>query len=177
MSEKTKPRTPDRSTRFDLKSARSDSVTGGPTRVRHAALPSTHRHRLFFAGQGLFLFGDDRAGLRQLGVELRVFLPFLGKVVFVEDGFDGTLGNARLTVNALLGVDVQHRLPLIEALYRAHDDAIRVFAIETRLGYDVSHYSFLSLEFGRFSGEKLTPRLHRSGAFRECQGTIFPDFS
>src|SRR5262249_52605951 len=71
----------------------------------------------------------------------------------MENRLDGAFRHARLAVDALFGVDVQHRLPLVKALHPAHDDAIRVFAIETRLSYDVSHYSILSREFVVFPGK------------------------
>src|SRR5262245_57949825 len=125
-----------------------------PQELRSAGKEPGRHHQQLFTGERLFLFGDDRTLRRELGVELLVVLPLFGKVVFVKNRFHWTLGNARLAVDALFGVDVQHRLPLIKALYRAHDDAIRVFAVETRLGYDVGHYSVLSLESGRFSGQK-----------------------
>ena len=61
------------------------------------------------------------------------------QVVFVEDGFDGALGDASFTVYAFVRMDVQHRLPLVEAFDRANDNAISIFTVETGFGNDVGH--------------------------------------
>jgi hypothetical protein len=57
----------------------------------------------------------------------------------MEDCFNGTLGNASFAVNALVRMNVQNLLTLIEALNRANHDAIGVLAAEARLTDDVSH--------------------------------------
>ena len=90
-------------------------------------------------GQRFFLLGNDRALRRQLGVERGVVLPFGRKVVFVEDGFDGTLGDARFAVDAFVWMDIQHRLSLVETLYGANHDTVGVFAVETGLSNNVGH--------------------------------------
>jgi hypothetical protein len=92
-----------------------------------------------FALERVFLFGDDGALGRFFSVERCEFLPFIGKVVFVEDRLDGALGNTRFAVDALLGVDVKHLSPLIKAIDGANHDTIRVFAVEAGLGDDMSH--------------------------------------
>jgi len=61
----------------------------------------------------------------------------------VEDRLDGALGDTRLAVDAFFGVDVEHLGPLIEAIDGAHDHAVGVFAVEARLGNNVSHSSLL----------------------------------
>src|SRR5262249_28193958 len=86
-----------------------------------------------------------RALGRLLGVERRELLPLVGQVVFVEDGFDGALGDAGLAVDAFLRVDVEHLRPFVEAVDRAYDHAIGVFAVEAGLGDDVSHSRLLCL--------------------------------
>ena len=57
----------------------------------------------------------------------------------MEDGFDGTFGDASLAVDALFRVDVEHRFSLVETLDRTDNDAVGVFAVEARLGDDVGH--------------------------------------
>jgi hypothetical protein len=142
------------STRFDDSGASSPlqhvlpQPTHGTTARRRPHEPRDERcRRLFFSRQRLFFFGDDGALRGEFSIELLVILPFFGKVVFMEDGFHRALRNARLAVDAFFRVNVEHRFTLVKALHRAHDDAIRVFAVETRLGYDVGHYSVLSLAF------------------------------
>src|SRR5262249_10865173 len=96
----------------------------------------------------ILLFVDHRALGGLFGVQLGDLLPLLGKVVLEEDRLDGALGDARLAVDALLGVDVKHLRPLVEAIDRADDDAIGVFAVEAGLGNDVSHSELLKTTTG-----------------------------
>ena len=74
-----------------------------------------------------------------LFVERDVVLPVFRQIVFVEDCFNRAFRDARFAVNALIGVDDEHRFPFVEALDRADDDAIGVLTVETRFGNDVSH--------------------------------------
>src|SRR5262249_39377904 len=85
----------------------------------------------------------DRALRTLFGVQLLELLPLVGKVVLVEDRLDRALRDARLAVDALLGVDVEHLRPFIEAIDRADDHAVGVFAVEARLGNDVGHSGLL----------------------------------
>ena len=62
----------------------------------------------------------------------------------MEDRFDGTLWNAGLAVNALVGVDIKHLLPLIEAFDWTDYDAVGVLTCEARLGNDVGHATIYS---------------------------------
>src|SRR5688572_29430420 len=80
--------------------------------------------------QRLFLFRDALALRRHLGVQCGESFPLLGDVVFLEDRLDRALGNARFAVDALVRVNVQHLLTLVEALHGANDDAIGVLAAE-----------------------------------------------
>src|SRR5262249_3076106 len=59
--------------------------------------------------------------------------------IFVEDGPDGALGGARLAVDAMVRVDVEHLPPLVEAVARADRDAVGVLAADARLGNDERH--------------------------------------
>src|SRR5262245_5317014 len=103
---------------------------------------SPQRHRL----AGLLLFRQRRFLLRNHGTLRRhfgvegdeVFLIF-GQVVLVEDGLDGACRHAGLAVDAFIRVDVENLLPLVEALYRANDDAVRVLAAKAGLANNVGH--------------------------------------
>jgi hypothetical protein len=57
----------------------------------------------------------------------------------VEDGLDRALGNASLTVDALIRMDIEHLLAFVEALYGADDNTVGVLAGEARLRNYVSH--------------------------------------
>ena len=90
-------------------------------------------------GHRFFLLGNDRTLRRQFGVERCVVLPFGRKIVFVEDGFDRTLRDARFAVDALIGMNIEHRLALVETLYGANHNTVGVFAVETGFGNNVGH--------------------------------------
>ena len=62
----------------------------------------------------------------------------------MENRLDWALGHAGLTVDALVGVDVDHLVPLVEALDGAHHDAVGVLAGKTGLGDDVGHDRVIS---------------------------------
>jgi hypothetical protein len=77
--------------------------------------------------------------LRHLGVDLNVILHVVWHVIFMKNGFHGAFGDTSLAIDALVGVDVQHRFPFVKALDWAHDDAVRVSAPIAGLGNDMSH--------------------------------------
>ena len=87
----------------------------------------------------ILLLRDDRALRGHLGVEFLEILPIGREVVLVEHRLDRALRDARLAVDALVGVDVHHLVPFVEALDRAHHNAVGVLAGETGLGNDVGH--------------------------------------
>jgi hypothetical protein len=64
----------------------------------------------------------------------------------MENGLNRALGNACLTIDALIGMDVEHLFPFVEALYGANNDAIGIAAAYARLGNNVSHDENLSNE-------------------------------
>ena len=70
-------------------------------------------------------------------------MPLFGDIVFVEDGFDRSLGNAGLTIDAFVRMDIEDLFTLVEALDRANDDAVGVLASEARFANDVGHETFL----------------------------------
>jgi hypothetical protein len=69
---------------------------------------------------------------RTFGVTLNVLLPFAGNVGFGIDRLHGAFRHASLAVNAIHRVNVEHHLVLPEALHRADDNAIGIFAIPAR---------------------------------------------
>src|SRR5205823_11475833 len=71
-----------------------------------------------------------------LGVERNEMLPLRRHLGSREDCGDGALRDARPAINALVRVDIEHLLILIEAIGRADGDAIGVLAIVARLGDD-----------------------------------------
>src|SRR5262249_17055574 len=67
----------------------------------------------------ILLLRDDGMTTRPLGVESDVMPPFLGNIVFMEDRLDRAFRHAGLAVDAILRVDVEHLLALVEAFHRA----------------------------------------------------------
>src|SRR5690242_1458204 len=109
--------------------------------IRHSSFENSPfgPRRLFFSRQRLFLLGNHRTLRGHLGIELDEGLLVLGDVVLVEDGLNRTLGNAGFAVDAFIRMDVEHLLPFVEALDRANDHAIGVFAAEASLDDNMSH--------------------------------------
>src|SRR5437879_4506341 len=64
-----------------------------------------------------------------LGVELNVLRPWCRHARFGKDRLHGAFGDARLAVDAILRIDVELLLVLIEAVAGADDNAVGVFAI------------------------------------------------
>jgi hypothetical protein len=62
------------------------------------------------------------------GVVLR---PLGGNIIFVVNGFHGTHWFTRATINTLIGVDVEHPVPFIDAIHRAFINTGAVFHIDT----------------------------------------------
>src|SRR5262249_58423989 len=72
-------------------------------------------------------------------VDLHERLPLVGQSVLGEDRLDRALRLARAAVDALLGIDDEDPIELVDAVDRAHVDARTVFDVDTRLGDDVRH--------------------------------------
>src|SRR6188768_3119161 len=83
----------------------------------------------------------------ELHVRLVVVAPFLGQVVFVVDRFDGAHRLTGTAIDALVGVDVQHPVALVDAVDGAFVDAGTVFHIHAREGDDIGHEA--GFPFGR----------------------------
>ncbi|EGJ74913.1 putative ferredoxin [Streptomyces sp. Tu6071] len=77
--------------------------------------------------------------VEELDVRLVVVLPLLGGVVLVEDRLDRADRLAGTAVDALIRVDVEGTLPLVDAVDRALLDASLVLDVDTRLRDDVGH--------------------------------------
>jgi len=61
--------------------------------------------------------------VEELGVRRGVVLVLFGNIVFIEDRLDGAHGLARTTIDALVGVNVEHPLALVDAVNGAFLDA------------------------------------------------------
>ncbi len=77
--------------------------------------------------------------VEELDVGLVVVGPLVGHVVFVVDRLDGADRLARTAVDALVGVDVEHPVALVDAVDGTFVDAGAVFDIDARKGDDVRH--------------------------------------
>ncbi len=77
--------------------------------------------------------------VEELDVGLVEVFPLLGGVVFVEDRLDGTDRLTCTAVDALVGVDVEHPLALVNAVDGTFVDTRLVEQVDTRLGDDVGH--------------------------------------
>jgi hypothetical protein len=106
--------------------------------------------RGLFVSQRSFLLSNHFTLLRHFRVQLKIVLPFRGQVIFVENGLYGAFRHTSFAVDAFFGMNVQHLLPLIEALHRANHYAVGISAAFAGLRYDVSHinktFQFLKYE-------------------------------
>ena len=73
---------------------------------------------------------------RPLGIESDVVLPLRRNGAVVEDRLDRALRDARLAVDAVVRVDVEHLLPFVEAIAGADRDAVGVLATDAGFGDD-----------------------------------------
>jgi hypothetical protein len=72
-------------------------------------------------------------------VLLEIAGPLLRDVRIGEDRLDGTLRLTGTTIDALVRLNIELVVALVDAVHRAHLDAASVFRVEARLGNDVSH--------------------------------------
>src|SRR5690606_36314845 len=77
--------------------------------------------------------------LRQIGVQLQVFLLVGGYIFFRVDRLDRALGNADPAVDALVGIDRQHVPARAERIGGTDVYAVGVLAGDAGLGDDVGH--------------------------------------
>jgi hypothetical protein len=57
----------------------------------------------------------------------------------IKNGLLWAFRCAKPTIDALIGIDIQHRFPFVKAIGRANDDAILEFAAGAELRYDHWH--------------------------------------
>ena len=88
----------------------------------------------------LFALGEER------GVGGGELLPLGRHVVVVEDGLHRADRLAGAAVHALVGVDVEHAVALVDAVDRAFLDAGIVLDVDAGLGDDVGHRSALPMQ-------------------------------
>src|SRR5262245_11105600 len=86
-------------------------------------------------GRGL----DSGIVLEELLVQLDEVLPLIGRLVLSEDRLDRAHRLASAAVDALVRMDVEHRVAFVDAVHRTHLDAGLVLHVDARLGDDVRH--------------------------------------
>ena len=84
---------------------------------------------------------DDVHALVVGVVDLDEGLPLLRERVLREDGLDGALRLARAAVDALLRIDHEHALGLVDAVHRADVHTGPVEDVDAGLGDDVRHWT------------------------------------
>lgn len=109
------------------------------------ALRKSQEWECFFSAfrQGRFPFKDSRRLGGHFGIERDKVLPLFRNVILLVNRIDRALRLASVAVDAFVGGDIEHLLTLVEAIARANDDAIGIFAAETGGGNDVGHLGFL----------------------------------
>src|SRR5689334_18437898 len=85
--------------------------------------------------EGLFPLGNRRADRGHLPIQRDELAPGLGHVIFVEDRLGRALRLARITVGALIRMDVKHLLALVKAVAGTDNDAVGVLAVKARFGH------------------------------------------
>src|SRR6185436_30753 len=83
------------------------------------------------------LAGDVRPFHREIGIELEPLLRLGGGVR--QDGLGRALWLAHAAVDALVRMDHEHVVALVEAVDGAHLDAVHVLTLDAVFGDDVSH--------------------------------------
>src|SRR5688572_14709982 len=72
------------------------------------------------ARERLLLLKDRRHLFCHLRVELNEALPLLGYIPFGEDRLHGAFDSARIAIDAIVRVDIQHLITFVKALARAN---------------------------------------------------------
>src|SRR5690606_2783042 len=118
---------------------RSASPTGGGAGVSGLRRQGGD-HRVVLLDETHLRGAAGRAEVvEELDVGAVVVAPLRRHVVLVVDGLHGADGLARAAVDALVGVDVQRPLALVDAVDRTLLDARLVLDVHARLGDYVSH--------------------------------------
>src|SRR5438445_125655 len=128
---------------------RAVSARGRPPGAQHAGRRAQKRRALAAARaldsrvrrRASGLRGGLHPGmvLEELLVQLDVVLPLLWRLVFREDRLHRTDGLARATVDALVRMDEEHRVALVNAVDGANLDTGFVFHVDAGLGNDIRH--------------------------------------
>ena len=87
--------------------------------------------------QRVELLGQIRPDFSIFGVDLEPFAVFVFGVR--DDRLRRAFRLANTTINALVRVDDEHILSLIETIYGADFDTVRVFAFDAGVVDDISH--------------------------------------
>ena len=95
--------------------------------------------------------------VEEVDVGVVVVLPLLRGVVLVEDRLDRAHRLAGAAVDALVGVDVEHPLALVDAVDGALVDARAVLQVHTGLGDDVGHLVPPEVRSGAGRGQPSIP--------------------
>ena len=103
---------------------------------------------LFRFGKGLLLPGDIRPFIRVFAIDLEPFFQ-IGLCVGL-DSINGAFRLTHTTIDALVGVNDEHILAFIKAIYWANLYAIRELTFDAALINNVSHASDRA-PYGRFS--------------------------
>jgi len=77
--------------------------------------------------------------LEEIGVDLNIFLPLLRNFILRKDRIHRTFRLAETAVDALIGMDIEHPLPLIDAVYRTDFHACLILHINARFANDIRH--------------------------------------
>ena len=115
---------------------REDHTSGAHYRDRIVAFLRTLR---LSVSERRLLLKDRRHLSRHLRVELNEALPLLGHIPFREDCLHRAFDSARIAIDAIVRIDIQHLITLVKALARANHHAVGVFAAKAWSGHDVSH--------------------------------------
>src|SRR4051812_12830701 len=103
---------------------------------------------------GILLTGQVGPFLRILPVHLK---PLLGFGLGVgDDRLGRALRLANATVDAFVGLDHKHVIPLVEAVDGAHLDAVGIFALDAVFGDDVGHARFPFSSYNRLGPSRLS---------------------
>ena len=118
------------------RAARPSSRAQAPSRRLRLSSLSFHSSA---SGSGSFLSVMFGHLVQRSLLSCHVLGPLRGQALLREDRLRRAHGLAGAAVDALVGVDDEEVRPLVEAVDRAHLDAVGVLALDARLGDDVGH--------------------------------------
>jgi len=94
--------------------------------------------------------------IEELGVNLFKFIPLGWDIIFVIDRFDRADRFAGAAINALIRLDVEHPIALVDAIDWALFDTGLIFNIHTRKRDHICHERLLTTSFRVLLKEKRT---------------------